>query len=204
MPAHWASWADSPRMIHHRHPEVANTMIRNRSGRSCLLRGTPCRWLHSTRIGGHCPLLSLKPSLTVSLESLASLPKGGNVTRLRALRNSFVTRRCSLGALLESVLCFVHKGEHWRLSLCTVVPTCTLRCFDPGAFFLRRTSPSSSPLPTLAGVAVHSTALAITVQVVRGQVCWGGVVSLWSQQLHGFAVRLERESQRTFSFGTCT
>ena len=26
-PAHWASWADSLRMIHQRHPEVANTMI---------------------------------------------------------------------------------------------------------------------------------------------------------------------------------
>ena len=28
VPAHWASWADSPRMIHSRHPEVAETMVR--------------------------------------------------------------------------------------------------------------------------------------------------------------------------------
>ena len=28
VPAHWASWADSPRMIHRRHPGVADTMIR--------------------------------------------------------------------------------------------------------------------------------------------------------------------------------
>ena len=32
VPVHWASWADSLRMIHSRHPEVAETMVRCLSG----------------------------------------------------------------------------------------------------------------------------------------------------------------------------
>ena len=49
------------------------------------------------------------------------------------------------------------------------------------------------PCPTLAGVAVLSTALAITVQVVLWQVCWGGGVLLWSLRQHAYVMKLELE-----------
>ena len=87
--------------------------------------------------GGHCPLLSHKPSLTVSLESLSSLQKGGNMTRLRALRSFFVTRRCCLGALPESAHCFVHKVALWRLSQTLLCPPARSGFSTPtsGCFF---------------------------------------------------------------------
>ena len=148
-----------------------------------------------------------KPSLTVFLESFASLPKGANMTRRRAPRSSFVTRRFCLGALPERVHCFVHKVALWRLSQTQKCPPALSGVLTPtssACFFCGDFAFLFPCLPTLAGVAVHSTALAITVQVVRGQECWGGVVSLWSQQPLGCAVRLERESRRTFSCGIWT
>ena len=78
-------------------PEVAGTMIRNLSDRvaSAILTpqllvtrsSVPLATFHQN--GGHCP----QPSLTVSLESLASLPKGGHMTRRHALRRSCVTHQ---------------------------------------------------------------------------------------------------------------
>ena len=54
-------------------------------------------------------------------------------------------------------------------------------------------------LLNLAGVAVLSTALATTAQVVRGQVCWGGVGSHWSLLQHACAEKREHGSQPTSS-----
>ena len=90
---------------------------------------------------------ALSPSLTVSLESLASLPKGGNMTRLRALRSSFVSCRCCLGALPESVFCFVHKVALWRLPHTLLCPTCPLRRFDLDTFRVLLLRRLRLPLP---------------------------------------------------------
>ena len=67
-------------------------------------------------------------------------------------------------------------------------------------------SPPSSPtvFPALAGVAVNSTTLAITVQVARGQGFLGGAASHWSLLSLGSAARPAPESQRMCSCATST
>ena len=54
-------------------------------------------------------------------------------------------------------------------------------------------------LPTLA--AVLSTALTITVQVVRWQVCWGEGVTHWSLQQLACVAKREQEFRRMCSCG---
>ena len=110
---------------------------------------SPPGWRHSLQ-------LSHKPSLIVTLESLASLSKGGNVTR-----------RCCLGALPESAHRFVLKVPSGGSPMC------------------------DRPLDCLGH---HRASFSRA----------GVLVSLWSQQPHGCAVRQERESRRTFSCGIWT
>ena len=75
----------------------------------------------------------------------------------------------------------------------TAMPVSPQQRFDSDIFRVLLLRRLSLPLPLssiLAGVAVLSTALAITVQVVRWQVCWGGGVCA----LESAAARVCREA----------
>ena len=213
MPAHWACWADSLRIIHQRHPEVANTMIRNLSECDGLLHfDAAAACCEELRAVGHIPpgwrtLSTAQPqAIADRLPGVLGIPAEGwqhdaSSCTEKFFCDSSVLPGCSPGerALLRS------QGGALAALPDTFVPTCPLRRFDPDIFRVLLVRRLRLPLP----LSSHS--------------CWwgrpldclghhrascsragAGVVSLWSQQPHGCAVRLERESQRTFSFGIWT
>ena len=80
----------------------------------------------------------------------------------------------------------------------TTLPLSPLQRFDSHLFRVLLLRRLHLPLPlssALAGVVVHTTALAITVQVARGQGFLGGAASHWSLLWLGSCARLAPESQ---------
>ena len=176
--AHWASWADSLRMIRQRRPEVANTTIRCLSGRSAwrhLDAAAACReelFLARYSAPDWSAVSTAQPHIIADhLPGVVGIPAEGwqhdaSSFTEQCFFESSILPGCTLAerALLRS------QGGPLAALPCTAVPVSPLLRFDPNLFrvlFLRGVSGSpSSCLPTLAGVAVFSTALATSVQVV--------------------------------------
>ena len=154
VPAHWASWADSLRMIHQRHPEVANTMIRNLSegdGRHFHAAAACCDELRAV---GHIPpgwraLSTAQPQdIADRLPGVLGIPAEGwqhdaSSCIEKFFCDSSVLPGMSAGerALLRS------QGGPLAALPYTVVPTCPLRRFDPDIFRVLLLRRLRLPLP---------------------------------------------------------
>ena len=168
VPAHWASWADSLRTIHCRHPALAD-LVRNLSEPTGFRHdeAASCREVLCNRGYG-------APGWRVLLT--AHSRRFGRGMHPRSWSRSSWTP-CCLGSM-TSARCSAPQGGSLAALPFAAMPVSPQQRFDSDIFrVLLLLFPC---LPTLARVAILSTALAITVQVVRGQVCWGGWVSLWS------------------------
>ena len=193
MPAHWASWADSLRMIHQRHPEVANTMIRNLSegdGRHFHAAAACCEELRAV---GYIPpgwraLSTAQPQdIADRLPGVLGIPAEGWQHDASSCIEKFFCDSSVLPGMSagEQALLRSQGGPLAALPY-TVVPICPLRRFDPDIFRVLLLRRLRLPLP----LSSHSRAGVL-----------GGVVSLWSLQLHGCVERQERESRQTSSSG---
>ena len=196
VPAHWASWADSLRMIHNRHPEVAATMVRCLSGPTDMphfAAVASCR-VELRTLGCNIPewedlpLLFLVHWLRGFQVCWPFQRRGGNMTLLWLWSSTSWKLRSSLPPLQLDGPC---SGRKEVLSLASrsllpITPSTgsSLTC-SGSSFFVAFTFLSHCP-PASAGVAVHSTALATTAQVAPGQGSLGGVASHWSLQWRAF------------------
>ena len=202
VPAHWASWADSLRMIHSRHPGVAATMVR------CLVGPTDSRHFSAAALcravlwesGFDAPewealLTSLPRALAAFIPGALAVPEQGwqhdasLVVEQRVVNIVLVPRASPAHwAMLRS------QGGPLSGLPFTTLPLSPLQRFDSHLFRVLLLRRLHHCLPALAGVAVHSTALATTVQVARGQGFLGGAASHWSLLWLGSAARPAPES----------
>ena len=171
------------RMIRQRLPEVADMMISclsERSGLRHLDAAIACRARQSGEQSPQPRHISLR---IICQECVTAFPRVVDSAGMHSRRACVVAVLWQLSRALQCLSAFSHVST-LTSSECSF---CDVFGFPP------------SCLPTLAGVAVFSTALATTVQVVRGQGCWGDVVLLWSQQQLACAAKQERGCPPTSS-----
>ena len=200
--AHWASWADSLRMVHQRHPDVAALMVRAlflaEDGRH-LQAAESCR-LQLFSLGGFVP-----PTWHAAAEArsrfIANVEHFGNETGVPC---PWVAVR-GIGQCGEFLLPPLHRPTLFSSAALTVFPLpftsgltwCSFAFFSCVVFvFLFRFR------LVLAGVAVLSTSLATTVQRARLLGCLEDVDSRFSLLRHASAAKLRLVSPPMFSCGT--
>ena len=177
--AHWASWANAPKMVKERHPAVADTNLRvlETNTESCSIQAV----LRCTRNLHNAGFESLAwtelaeehaPDL-VEEEKDPCQPRFG----WQKQTNSAIERHhhdvrvwpqlAESGAMVRS-----QRGPLANTPFVSF-PVDTTSRFDPAPFLF---AGFVCPFPSLfatAGVAVHWTPLATTVQLAQQRVCWG-------------------------------
>ena len=190
--AYWASWADSLRMIHQRHPAVADQMVRSLtqvSGHRHFVAAAACRdqliacgfsLLRGRKLPWLVPVRSSRLSMWMDLVSLCRVR---NMSRPRALRIISSSPSCSPVVSHRSVRCSVPKvvlSLVCRSSLALLLPTSGSLPTSSGCSSYAVSTSRFLSRPALVGVAVLSTPVAITAQVARLQGSWDVVDSPWS------------------------
>ena len=201
---HWSSWADSLRMVRHRHPAIAERMVVGLKSTTLLrvsVRSGNASKQFSTLVWRSLTGRSWPTALHLRRGSRAQSTQGwmapaghrevgtevcarGGVAcsqRQHKGFDAFAARTAGFG----TVDCAFHvKGDPIRGP---AVPRLPVSTFAPA--FLCPCAP--------ADVASILTCLAIIVQRVPRQGCWGGVAFLWRWPLPKCAVRQGPASPRT-------
>ena len=181
--AHWASWADCLGMIQERHATIADLFIRSLDAPPesafHLSGAVECRTL-LTGVGFETPswfvVASAPPRRpTVAETDPAVRAHGWQFFASRAVEEQFVA---------STVTPRLTPTEQAEMTCSDSLLTSSACCSCAAC-----SSPSPCPLAP-AGVAVHSTSLATTVQHARGQGFWVPVGFRWRLQLPGCAGKL--------------
>ena len=206
--AHWASWADCLPMVQKRHPQVAGIMLQGLNGGRQTISLNVARECATSLAEAGCELPTwldlvdgVRPPIPMDMGIHFSQGKGGSISCRTRWKNATCTRHFPC-CLPHSALSFgLRVDPSLRDHSCVARPRdsrSSSLSHSASCSFVACTWPSPC-LPAVAGVAVHSTALATTGQLVRLQGCWGGVGLPLRAPSPGYAVREEHACQRTCS-----
>ena len=209
--AHWASWADSLRMVRARHPVVAERMIdglQTNAPLTCLQSVRQCRQVLQDA-GLEMPPWQLAESLPPRQEEPEpTQPHFGWQQRAsRKLEEKFLREEVWPG-LSDSSRALL-RSQHGPLASAslTALPTSKATRVDAQPFRVFLCRRLHLPLPLsmrTCDVAANLTNLAIIVQRAPWKGCWGEGATRWRSLRPKCAERLEVEFPPTSTSGTWT
>ena len=212
--AHWASWADALKMVHERHPGVAETMVgaleasEESSSIQAVLRCARVLEDAGFERPSWADLLEGRSPGRVSDDEDPCQPRAGWQQKAGSVLEHHHHDHVVWPRLREPEQALM-RSQRGPLASVAFTSTPSDRCsrFDPALFRVLLLRRLLLPLP----LSVRNCrcgrpldAFGTTVQLAQQQGCWGAEVGLWSLSWPECAGRAEQESAPTFSCATWT